>query len=182
MTMDTITRRTSALLLTGLALSAAGCQDTGTPNGRAKPTSASSSASPTSSPSPSSDPEPTGLGTVHQDPAYSKDLDRTEGPITVKSGERFSIAMRQNISARADWSLAEPGPSAAVLRKAGESSYQTAREKELVGGGSTKYFTFEAVKAGRTRIVLANSFGTDKSANGYAPTLPRTVTYQVTVR
>ncbi|MDT0548849.1 protease inhibitor I42 family protein [Streptomyces lonegramiae] len=182
--MSPFARRTSALLLAGLALCAAGCQDTATPSERAEPTSASSSptSSPTSSPSPSADPEPTGLGTVHQDPAYSKDLDRTEGPITVKSGERFSIAMRQNISARADWSLAEPGPSAAVLRKAGESSYQTAREKELVGGGSTKYFTFEAVKAGQTRIVLANSFGTDKSAGGYSPTLPRTVTYQVTVR
>ncbi|MEU5029815.1 protease inhibitor I42 family protein [Streptomyces milbemycinicus] len=182
--MSAITRRTSALLLTGLALCAAGCQDTATPSGRAKPASpsSSSSSSSSSSPSPSSDPKPTGLGTVHQDRAYSKDLDRTEGPITVKRGERFSIAMRQNISARADWSVAKPGPSAAVLRKVGESSYQTAREKELIGGGHTKYFTFEALKAGQTRIVLANSFGTDKSAGGYSPDLPRTVTYRVTVR
>lgn len=182
MIMNTVSRRLSALLLTGLTLCAAGCQDTATPNGHAKPASSSSSTSPSSSPSPSSDPKPTGLGTVHQDRAYSKDLDRTEGPITVKRGERFSIAMRQNISARADWSVAKPGPSAAVLRKVGESSYQTAREKELVGGGHTKYFTFEALKAGQTRIVLANSFGTDKSAGGYSPDLPRTVTYRVTVR
>lgn len=182
MIMNTVTRRLSTLLLTGLALCAAGCQDTATPSGHAKPASSSSSTSPSSSPSPSSDPKPTGLGTVHQDRADSKDLDRTEGPITVKRGERFSIAMRQNISARADWSVAKPGPSAAVLRKVGESSYQTAREKELIGGGHTKYFTFEALKAGETRIVLANSFGTDKSAGGYSPDLPRTVTYRVTVR
>lgn len=181
MIMSTITRRTSALLLTGLALCAAGCQsDDGSPAKSAGPSSSSNS--PSTSPSPSSDPKPTGLGTVHQDRTYSKDLDRTEGPITVKRGERFSIAMRQNISARADWSVAKPGPSAAVLRKVGESSYQTAREKELIGGGHTKYFTFEALKAGQTRIVLANSFGTDKSAGGYSPDLPRTVTYRVTVR
>lgn len=182
--MTAITRRTSALILTGLVLCAAGCTSgQGSPAESESPSSSSPpSSSPPSSSPPSSDPKPTGLGTVHQDPADSKALDRTEGPVTVRSGERFSIALRQNISARADWSLAEHGPSAAVLRKVGESSYQTAREKELVGGGYTKYFTFEAVKAGQTQIVLANSFGTDKSAGGYSPDLPRTVTYRVTVR
>ncbi|MES4906646.1 MULTISPECIES: protease inhibitor I42 family protein [unclassified Streptomyces] len=181
--MSAITRRTSALLLTGLALCAAGCQsDDASPAKTAGPSSSPTPPSSSSSPSPSSDPKPAGLGTIHQDRADSKDLDRTEGPITVKRGERFSIAMRQNISARADWSVAEPGPSTAVLRKVGESSYQTAREKELIGGGHTKYFTFEALKAGQTRIVLANSFGTDKSAGGYSSGLPHTVTYRVTVR
>lgn len=182
--MSALTRRTSALILTGLALGAAGCQsddDGGSPARSAGPSS--SSASPSSaSPSPTSDPTPTGLGTVHKDPNDTSVRDRTEGPITVKPGERFSIALRQNVSARADWSLGRPRPSAAVLRKVGESSYETAREKELVGGGHTKYFTFEALKAGDTRIVFANSFGTDTSAGGYSPDLPRTITYRVTVR
>ncbi|GAA2368644.1 protease inhibitor I42 family protein [Streptomyces cuspidosporus] len=177
--MSAITRRTSALILTGLALCAAGCQsdDGGSPARSAGPSSSSASPS-----SPTSDPTPAGLGTVHKDPNDTSVRDRTEGPITVKTGERFSIALRQNVSARADWSLAEPRPSAAVLRKVGESSYQTAREKELVGGGHTKYFTFEALKAGDTRIVCANSFATDTSAGGYSPGLPRTITYRVTVR
>ncbi|MEU1788002.1 protease inhibitor I42 family protein [Streptomyces sparsogenes] len=178
--MSTVTRRLSALLVSCLALSAAGCDSGKGSPAESKGPSSSPTSSPSSSPAP--DPKPTGLGTVHQDRADSKTLDRTEGPITVKAGERFSIALRQNISARADWSLAEPRPSAAVLRKVGESSYQTAREKELVGGGHTKYFTFEALKAGDTRIVFANSFGTDKSAGGYSPDLPRTITYRVTVR
>ncbi|MER6145052.1 protease inhibitor I42 family protein [Streptomyces sparsogenes] len=174
--MSTLTRRTFALLLTGLALCAAGCE-----SGQGSPAESEGPSS-SSSPSPTSDPTPTGLGTVHKDPNDTSVRDRTEGPITVEAGERFSIALRQNISARADWSLAEPRPSAAVLRKVGESSYQTAREKELVGGGHTKYFTFEALKAGDTRIVFANSFGTDTSAGGYSPELPRTITYRVTVR
>ncbi|OMI33637.1 protease inhibitor I42 family protein [Streptomyces sparsogenes] len=178
--MSALTRHTFALLLTGLALGAAGCE-----SGQGSPAeSEGSSSSPTSTPSssPASDPTPAGLGTVHKDPNDTSVRDRTEGPITVKRGERFSIALRQNVSARADWSLGRPRPSAAVLRKVGESSYQTAREKELVGGGHTKYFTFEALKAGDTRIVFANSFGTDTSAGGYSPNLPRTITYRVVVR
>ncbi|MEU9796500.1 protease inhibitor I42 family protein [Streptomyces sparsogenes] len=175
--MSALTRHTFALLLAGLALCAAGCE-----SGQGSQPAESESPSSSSSPSPSSGPKPAGLGTVHKDPNDTSVRDRTEGPITVKRGERFSIALRQNVSARADWSLGKPRPSAAVLRKVGESSYQTAREKELVGGGHTKYFTFEALKAGDTRIVFANSFGTDTSAGGYSPGLPRTITYRVVVR
>ncbi|EME99672.1 protease inhibitor I42 family protein [Streptomyces mobaraensis NBRC 13819 = DSM 40847] len=131
---------------------------------------------------------PTGLGTVHEDrmppydPARPNPRDRTEGTLTVRHGERFTIAMRESASARLNWSLSTPGPDRDVARPAGTSSYQTAREKELIGSSHALYFTFEAVGTGTTRIVLTNRCGTDRTSGCYSPELARSVTYPVTVR
>ncbi|MCQ8773652.1 protease inhibitor I42 family protein [Streptomyces telluris] len=128
------------------------------------------------------------LGTVYQDrpPAYErgrpKPLDRVEGPLEVLRGGRFSIAMRENISARQTWNVSGSGPDEAVVRPQGTSTHQTAREKEAAGAGYTKYFTFEAAGPGTTTIVLANRCGTDPARGCYSATLPRTVTYRVSVR
>ncbi|MEH6372751.1 protease inhibitor I42 family protein [Streptomyces sp. KLMMK] len=128
------------------------------------------------------------LGTVHQDrpPAYEpgrpNPVDRIEGPLEVRRGERFSIAMRENISARQNWNVSGSGPDEAVVRSKGTSTHQTAKEKEAVGAGYTKYFTFEAAGPGTATIVLANDCGTDPARGCYSAGLPRTVTYRVSVR
>ncbi|MFI1970498.1 protease inhibitor I42 family protein [Streptomyces cinnamoneus] len=128
------------------------------------------------------------LGTVHQDrppvyePGRPKPVDRVEGPLEVRRGERFSIAMRQNASTRTEWNVSGSGPDRAVVRPKGTSSHQTAEEREAVGAGYTKYFTFEAAGPGTTTIVLANRCGTDPSLGCYAAGLPHTVTYRVSVR
>ncbi len=128
------------------------------------------------------------LGTVYKDVdpphdvSHPAPLDRVEGPLKVRRGERFSIAMRTNPSARLDWSLSGSGSDPRIVRSEGTSSHQTAREKELIGGGYTTYFTFEGVGPGSTTVVLANDCGTDPGRGCYSATLPRTVTYRVTVR
>ncbi|MBZ4320867.1 protease inhibitor I42 family protein [Streptomyces huiliensis] len=128
------------------------------------------------------------LGTVHEDrmppydPARPNPRDRTEATLTVRSGERFTIAMRKSASARLDWSLSGPGPDRKVVRPAGTSTYQTEREKELIGSSYAHYFTFEAAGPGTTRIVLTNRCGSDRKAGCYSPELARSVTYPVTVR
>ncbi|MGK5637109.1 protease inhibitor I42 family protein [Streptomyces sp. URMC 126] len=128
------------------------------------------------------------LGTVHQDrmppydPAQPNPRDRTEGTLTVRHGERFTIEMRQSASARLDWSLSAPGPDRNVVRPAGTSSYQTAREREAAGSSYALYFTFVAGNPGTTRINLTNRCGSDREAGCYSPELARSVTYPVTVR
>ncbi|MGI5339613.1 protease inhibitor I42 family protein [Streptomyces sp. CA-181903] len=131
---------------------------------------------------------PAGLGTVHEDrmppydPARPNPRDRTEGTLTVRPGERFTIAMRESASARLHWELSAPGPDRGITRPTGTSSYQTAQERELIGSSHTLYFTFEAAGTGTTRIVLTNRCGSDRKAGCYSPDLARSVTYPVTVR
>jgi predicted secreted protein len=120
------------------------------------------------------------LGTVHTErPGPARQRDRSE-EFTVGRGERFSIAMPQNVSARADWQPA--APSGTAVRAVGSTTGQSAQQRQMDGAGSTEYFVFQAVRPGETRIVFRNRFATDRGSGGYSPDLPRTVTYRVTVR
>ncbi|MEV5508825.1 protease inhibitor I42 family protein [Streptomyces orinoci] len=127
------------------------------------------------------------LGTVHRDRLFTNDPDhpapqnRTEGPIVLEHGKRFSIAMLENASARLEWSASDPQP-AGYLKAVGTSTEDTSGNKHAVGGGYTLYFTFQGAKPGTARIVFTNYCGTHKNTGCYSPTLQNTVTYRVTVR
>lgn len=132
----------------------------------------STKAAPKASASPSRMPtSPSPLGTVHQG--------KPENPIVVRRTERFSIAMRQNISARQDWTASVT--SRDIVRAAGTSTRQSPGEQQADGAGYTEFFIFEGVKPGNTRIVFSNRCGTDKTQGCYSPQLARTLTYRITV-
>ncbi|MFI9724399.1 protease inhibitor I42 family protein [Streptomyces sp. NPDC052396] len=137
-----------------------------------------------------SDGDPAGtdqsLGTVHRDRLLTDDSDhptpqnRTEGPIEIEHGKRFSIAMLQNASARLEWTAStQPADS---LKALGTSTEDTPGNKHLDGAGYTLYFTFQGTRPGDARIVFTNYCGTHKNTGCYSPTLQNTVTYRVTVR
>ncbi|MBH1935948.1 protease inhibitor I42 family protein [Streptomyces sp. AV19] len=123
------------------------------------------------------------LGTVHEERTTTDDArDRVQGPLRVKRGERFSLALRENASARREWRPVVPGPPGDAVRAAGTSTHRTKWEKEAAGAGHTKYFTYEAVKPGDTRIAFTNRCGTDTKSGCYSPGLPRSLTFRVTVK
>ncbi|MGI5336364.1 protease inhibitor I42 family protein [Streptomyces sp. CA-181903] len=123
-----------------------------------------------------------GLGTVYTvEPRSDEPLDRVEGPASVDHGKRFSIAVLTSASARREWKPAEAGPPGGVVRPAGNSTRQTKEQKESDGSGYTMYFTFDAVKPGKTKILFTNRCG-DRKQRCYSPGALRTLTYRVTVR
>ncbi|MGK5639567.1 protease inhibitor I42 family protein [Streptomyces sp. URMC 126] len=122
------------------------------------------------------------LGTVYTvEPLMKEPLDRVEGPAAVDQGKRFSIAVLRNVSAHREWKPAAAQPPGGIVRSVGSSSHQTEEERESDGSGFTVYFTYEALKPGKTDLVFANRCGNPEE-RCHSPGVLRTLTYHITVR
>jgi inhibitor of cysteine peptidase len=75
--------------------------------------------------------------------------------ITAEVGDRFELAFDgENASTRSHWYVVDPKPDSSVVRSRGED-YE-ADDEDMIGGGGTLTFTFEATGKGTTRIVVTH--------------------------
>jgi inhibitor of cysteine peptidase len=84
-----------------------------------------------------------GNGAVYSNPAQT---------ITAKVGSEFVIALESNPTTGYDW---EESHDAAMLTLVNDRYETGQKAKEgLVGAGGTHYFTYKALKSGKTEITL----------------------------
>jgi inhibitor of cysteine peptidase len=76
--------------------------------------------------------------------------------IRVGPGESFSIAVEDNASVGDQWSVSAK-PDSNVVRTEGDD-YEPDSDEHVTGSGGTRYFRFQALRAGTTTIELRNCY------------------------
>lgn len=88
-------------------------------------------------------------------------MEKNDSTITIKPGDQFTIQLDGNITTGYAWELEEI--NAELLRQVGEMEYREKSDdsdQEIVGAPGEFFFTFEALKSGKTslRLIYHRSF------------------------
>lgn len=75
---------------------------------------------------------------------------------SVKPGDTIEVVIAGNPTTGYDWNVVLDDASAALVRQVGDPMYAAdSNDENLVGGGGTYTFTFEALKSGEASLDLA---------------------------
>ncbi|MFE5207412.1 protease inhibitor I42 family protein [Streptomyces sp. NPDC056600] len=108
----------------------------------------------------------------------SRPLDNTG--INAEPGEKFTLTVTENPSARRTWHLVDPQPDSSVLVSHGSRHVDADEYKDQPGSNIPTVFTFEAKGKGTTQFTLLQCFKTCDAASD-SPDAPERITYTVTV-
>ena len=76
--------------------------------------------------------------------------------IRVAPGDSFTVAVDDNASVGDMWSVSAE-PDAEVVESRGDH-YEPESDEDVVGGGGTRFFEFQALREGATSVELRNCF------------------------
>ncbi|WP_448319013.1 protease inhibitor I42 family protein [Streptomyces sp. CO7] len=108
----------------------------------------------------------------------SRPLDNTG--INAEPGEKFTLTVTENPSARRTWHLVDPQPDSSVLVSHGSRRVDSDEYEDQPGSNIPTVFTFEAKGKGTTQFTLLQCFKTC-DAGADSPDAPERITYTVTV-